>query len=129
MRIRHCHSIGFFIGWPPLAHAACRRLRADPIPSASTTLQGQILVVAADHKEATIKHEDIKGFMAAMTMPYKVRDAKEYDGLAPGDLINATLVVVSNDAYLKNVKKVGDAPLRAPPPTTLARRPRPDSSC
>ena len=33
----------------------------------------------------------------------------------PGDLINATLVVVSNDAYLKDVKKVGNAPLEKPP--------------
>lgn len=78
------------------------------------TLQGQILSVAADHKEATIKHEDIKGFMPAMTMPYKVRDAKEYENLAPGDLITATLVVVSNDAYVKDVKKVGNAPLEKP---------------
>jgi protein SCO1 len=64
--------------------------------------------------QANIKHEEIKGFMAAMTMPYKVRDAKEFADLKPGDLINSTLVVVSNDAYLKNVKKVGEAPLAAP---------------
>ena len=74
-------------------------------------LQGQILTVSADHKEATIKHEDIPGFMSAMTMPYKVRDTKEYESLAPGDLINATLVVVSNDAYLEHVNKVGNAPI------------------
>jgi protein SCO1/2 len=79
------------------------------------TLQGQIISIAPDHKDATIKHEDIKGFMSAMTMPYKVRDAKEYESLVPGDLINATLVVVSNDAYLKDVKKVGNAPLEKPP--------------
>ncbi|HEY7172789.1 MAG TPA: SCO family protein [Vicinamibacterales bacterium] len=77
-------------------------------------LQGQILSVAADHKEANIKHEDIKGLMPAMTMPYKVRDAKQFEGIAPGDLINATLVVVSNDAYLQDVKKVGNAPLAQP---------------
>jgi protein SCO1 len=75
------------------------------------TLQGQVLAIAPDHLGATIKHEDIKGFMPAMTMPYKVRDAKEYDNLVPGDLVNATLVIVSNDAYLKDVKKVGNAPL------------------
>lgn len=79
------------------------------------TLQGQIISIAPDRKDATIKHEEIKGFMSAMTMPYKVRDAKEYDNLVPGDLITATLVVVSNDAYLKDVKKVGDAPLEKPP--------------
>jgi protein SCO1/2 len=74
-------------------------------------LQGQILALSKDGKEANIKHEDIAGFMPAMTMPYHVRDAKDFNGIAPGDLINATLVVVSNDAYLKDVKKVGTAPL------------------
>jgi protein SCO1 len=78
------------------------------------TLQGQIISIAPDHMDATIKHEDIKGFMSAMTMPYKVREAKEYETLVPGDLINATLVVVSNDAYLRDVKKVGNAPLEKP---------------
>jgi protein SCO1 len=78
------------------------------------TLQGQILSIEPDHMQANIKHEEIKGFMAAMTMPYKVRDAKEFAALKPGDLITSTLVVVSNDAYLKDVKKVGEAPLAAP---------------
>jgi protein SCO1/2 len=78
-------------------------------------LQGQILSVTPDHKEANVKHEEIKGFMPAMTMPYKVRDAKEFEGLAEGDLITATLVVVSNDAYLKGVKKTGNAPVEKPP--------------
>src|SRR5262245_52046608 len=77
------------------------------------TLQGQILSIEPDRRQANIKHEEIKGFMAAMTMPYKVRDAKEFADLKPGDLINSTLVVASNDAYLKNVKKVGEAPLEA----------------
>jgi protein SCO1/2 len=49
--------------------------------------------------------------MAAMTMSYQVRDVKEYAGLSPGDLITSTLVVVSNGAYLKDVKRVGEAPL------------------
>jgi protein SCO1 len=78
-------------------------------------LQGQVLAVAPNRVEATIKHEDIKGFMPAMTMPYKVKEAKLLDSIAPGDLINATLVVVSNDAYLTEVKKVGSAPLEQAP--------------
>jgi protein SCO1/2 len=78
-------------------------------------LQGQVISVTPDHREATIKHEEITGFMPAMTMPYKVRDAKLLDGIAPGDLITARLVVVPNDAYLAEVKKVGQAPLEKPP--------------
>jgi protein SCO1/2 len=77
-------------------------------------LKGQILAIGPDPREASIKHEEIKGFMAAMTMTYKVRDAKEYAELVPGDLISATLVVVSNDAYLTGVKRTGNAPLEKP---------------
>src|SRR4029450_4940863 len=75
------------------------------------TLQGQILSVAADRLEATIKHETIPGFMQAMTMPYKVREAKEFESLKPGDLITSTLAVTGNKAYLKAGKKVGEGPL------------------
>ena len=92
------------------------------------TLQGQILSIEPDRMQADIKHEEIKGFMAAMTMPYKVRDAKELEDLKPGDLITSTLVVVSNDAYLKDVKKVGEAPLERRPRRCRAS-PRRDSSC
>lgn len=78
-------------------------------------LQGQVLSVSTDHREANIRHEEIPGFMAAMTMPYHVRDTKLFEGLAPGDLINATLVVEERDAYLSAVTRVGNAPLELPP--------------
>lgn len=81
-------------------------------------LQGQVLSVSADRTEATIKHDEIAGFMPAMTMPYKARDAEEFSGLQPGDLINATLVVLSNEAYLENVEKVGEAPIEKAPEVT-----------
>ena len=77
-------------------------------------LQGQILAVNPGHTEATIKHEEIPGFMAAMTMPYKARDPQQFAALKPGDLIDATLVIVSNDGYLENVRRVGEAPLEKP---------------
>jgi protein SCO1/2 len=88
---------------------------AKPSDERTYTLQGQVLTVAANHLEAIIKHGEIKGLMPAMTMPYKVKEAKLLDGIAPGDVITATLVVVSNDAYLITVKKVGRAPLEKPP--------------
>lgn len=84
----------------------------------SYTLQGQVLAVDAPKRQVTIKHEEIKGFMPAMTMPYDVNDARLLDGLAPGDLVNATLVVYSNGAHLATVKKVGSAPLEKPPADT-----------
>ena len=88
------------------------------------TLQGQVLSLEPARKLLTIKHEEIKGFMPAMTMPYEVRDAKLLDGLKAGDLINATLVVVSNGAYLSTITRVGEAPLEKPP----AEAPNPSAS-
>lgn len=99
-----------------LIASACGGTPADE--RRSYKLQGQILSVSADRKEAVIKHEDIPGFMSAMTMSYHARDAKEFEPLAPGDLISATLVVLTRDAYLEAVRKVGEAPLERAPGTS-----------
>jgi protein SCO1/2 len=84
----------------------------------SFTLQGQVLSIDLAHQTVTVKHEEIKGFMPAMTMPYQTENAKLLDGVAPGDLINATLVVFSNGAHLTTIRKVGTAPLEKPPADT-----------
>ena len=104
-----------------LAFAASACMKSD---ERTFTLQGQVLSLEPARKLLTVKHEEIKGFMPAMTMPYEVRDAKLLDGLAPGDLINATLVVVSNGAFLSAIRKVGQAPLEKPP----AEAPNPPAS-
>ena len=62
-----------------LVSAACAR-KPD---QREYTLQGQVLAVAENHKQATIKHEEIKGFMAGMTMPYKVHDPKQLEASRP----------------------------------------------
>ena len=94
-----------------LTCAAC-----SPAPPKNTyTLQGQILSIDAPRKTLNIKHGDIKGLMPAMTMPYTVRDAALLKDLTAGDLIDATLVVESNDAYLSSIRKTGHAALEAPP--------------
>ena len=78
------------------------------------TLQGQVLELQPEQKQAVIRHEEIKGFMSAMTMPYSVQDMKELSGITAGDLITAKLVVLPTKAYIEQVKKVGEAPLELP---------------
>jgi protein SCO1 len=94
-----------------LAASAC----STPSENRTFTLQGQVQSIDAPHKLVIVKHEEIKGFMPAMTMPYEVEDASALTSLAPGDLINSTLVVFSNGAHLSNIRKVGTAPLEKPP--------------
>lgn len=99
-----------------VALAACRR---GPEPR-EYPLEGQILGVDAAKQEVLVNHEDIPGFMAAMTMPYKVKDPELLEGKRPGDLFTATLVVESTgDAYLSVLTTTGNAPIASAPAAPL----------
>jgi protein SCO1/2 len=82
-------------------------------------LTGQILVVKPETNEVLVKHEDIPGFMPAMTMPYVVNDPALIRERAAGDLITATLVVGSERAHLSAITKTGSAPLPEDARTTI----------
>ena len=81
--------------WVPvvtsIALAACGR--APDTGTRQFELQGQILAMRPDRHEVVIKHQDIKGLMQGMTMPFTVRDDGLLEGKQPGDLVTATLVV------------------------------------
>lgn len=87
-----------------IAAAACSGDRRYP-------LTGQVVAVDAERQELTVKHEDIRGFMPGMTMPFKVKDAEQVAASQPGDLITATLVVEESAGYLEDIRKTGEAPL------------------
>lgn len=79
-------------------------------------LRGQVLSVDRDRQEITVKHEDIVGFMPAMTMPFRVKDPSELESRVPGELIRATLIVGDGDVHLEGVTRTGEAPLTETPP-------------
>ncbi len=83
-------------------------------------LKGQVLAVNLDRQEVVIRHEDIPGFMPAMTMPFAVKDRALLAGRAPGDLVLGTLVVTNTSAWLERLTKTGFSPLAEPPPVTEA---------
>ena len=98
--------------------AACGGTRSS---ERTFPVEGQIIAITPDRREATIKHGEIKGLMPAMTMPYKFKETAELDAVKPGDIVGGTLVIVENDAYLTKVKRIGEAPIeQAPPETTVA---------
>jgi len=92
-------------------------------PDAATRqyeLQGQILAVRPERSEVVIKHQDIKGFMPGMTMPFSVKDPALLEGKQPGDLVTATLVVGETQAYLSTLTTTGHEGLSSPPPAPAA---------
>ncbi len=60
-------------------------------------LRGKVVSTNAATGEVTLDHEAIPGFMDAMTMPYKLKDASILSELHPGDVLTADLLV-SQDA-------------------------------
>jgi protein SCO1/2 len=73
-------------------------------------LTGEVLAIKADKSEVQVRHDEVKGFMDAMTMWFNIKDPRLLDGIAPGDLVSATLVITSEDSYLSAVRKTGRRP-------------------
>jgi len=102
-----------------LALAAACSAPKPPETIRQYPLTGEVLAVKPDRSEVQVKHDEIKDFMEPMTMWFTVRDPKLLEGLTPGDLIGATLVLTAEDHYLTGIRKTGRrAPgdASAPPP-------------
>ena len=82
-------------------------------------LKGQVLFVRAASREILVKHEDIPGFMPAMSMTYTVKDPAVLDGVAAGDVITATLHVSDTLGWLSDIVKTGTAPIEPGSPTKI----------
>jgi protein SCO1/2 len=112
MRVRLVPALTLLIA--VLGPAACRQAP----PPKQYELTGQILAIKPEKNEVLVKHDDIKGFMPAMTMSYKVKEPALLTGRKEGDLIKATLVVGEVDAYLSSLNVTGHRALDAPAPVS-----------
>lgn len=82
--------------------AGCATKPAEPITK--HPMRGVVTQLDAEHQVATIRHEDIPGFMHAMTMEYGVRDKQDFARLHSGDTIQATVFVQGDDYWVGEVK-------------------------
>ncbi len=55
---------------------------------------------------AKVKHQEIKGWMEAMTMEYQIKDPAEFDKLHVGDHITATVFVQDLNYWLGEIHQV-----------------------
>lgn len=89
-------------------------------------LKGKVQALDIFDRELTVAHEEIPGFMPAMTMPFKMPEDKSLlarfrgmrlERLRRGDVITATLVVKANESWIENVNVVRYEP---PPDLPIA---------
>ena len=105
----------------------------EPAESARRyALRGRVEAVDAEGGALRVAHEEIPGYMGAMTMRFPVLDAELLSGIQEGDQIEATLVVSPDSRYgLEEVKitarvePAGGAEEEGPP--AAAGEPAPDA--
>lgn len=99
---------------PLAAVAACVRKPEEPAASGPVNrypLRGVVLSVDPKTKSASIRHEDIPGFMEAMTMDFPVKKPEDLARLAPGAAITATLCQRPSDYeyWIEEVRVTGNS--------------------
>ena len=80
-------------------------------PAVQTHLQtfpvkGVVRELKSDGRTVVIQHEAIPGYMAAMTMPFKVKEAADLSGLRPGDEISFRLRVTEEESWIDRVVRL-----------------------
>lgn len=78
------------------AFSSCQRE-----PERRFDLTGKVVSVDRSQHQVTLAHEEIKGFMDAMTMPFNVKDDRALAVLAPGQTVRATLVVRKDSSWIE----------------------------
>jgi protein SCO1 len=114
--------------WATLILTACHK-QSDPAatpehPSATArqtfVVNGLVKELEPDGKTVVIQHEAISNYMAAMTMPFEVRDPKELGGLKPGDAITFHLIVTSKEGWVEGITRRQQSPEASPAPPAAA---------
>jgi protein SCO1/2 len=95
-----------------LAIAGCKPASPQPPAQASVApktyaVRGVVQMISPDQRRATIKHEDIPGYMRAMTMEFTARDTNTLSGISAGDEISFTLAITETDDWIENIQRVG----------------------
>ncbi len=74
--------------------AGCQNQSGSGTPASGAKVydvKGKIVSLDGGKKVVTLDHEDIPGFMKAMTMEFPVEDAKVLDGLKAGDAVQGKI--------------------------------------
>lgn len=83
--------------------AALSSMMACGPPAERYELEGSVVSVDVEAGKVTVSHDEIPGFMEAMTMPFSVLDRRLLPSMQEGDNLRATLVVQGNSYWLEDL--------------------------
>ncbi len=82
-------------------------------------VRGRVVGFGDDSLTVIISHEDIPGYMPAMTMPFRARSPEELAHLRVGDAVAFSLVVKQSESWIEHVRPLATSEL----PATLGASP------
>jgi len=114
--------------WLACLQGCTRRPDASAVPPQTYDVQGQIREVEPDARRMVIRHEEIKDYMGAMTMPFRLGPEVQASEWKTGDTIRFRLCVTEEESWIENLELIArPAPSPdAPAPSSL--EPVPGSS-
>lgn len=99
---------------------ACQKSKTATSPAEVKRfdLKGEVIAVDRAAKTASVKHEEVKDYMEAMTMDFPIREDWVWDDLTPGAEIRAQLVVddANGEFWLEKIAIVAAPNPNQPPP-------------
>ena len=69
-------------------------------------VRGEVAGMAPDRLGVVLDHEEIVGYMSAMTMSFRVRDAAMLESIALGDQVRAVLEVGEEGPVITEITKM-----------------------
>jgi protein SCO1/2 len=109
------------VGCKPAASATATGGSSAAETPREYSVRGVVRRVEPERRSVVVKHEEIPGFMPAMTMPFDVKEPKELNGLKPGDQISFRMLVTTNDGWIDRIQVVGSDTnaVATPPPVRI----------
>jgi len=101
------------LGIPPSGCSVDRKEKVNSLNTDSVRslkVRGKVVSASRARRVIVIHHDEIPGYMAAMTMPFSVKDTILLDLVQPEDSVEAVLKVSKTESWLSTLRVVNRPP-------------------
>lgn len=88
---------------------------SDAADHATYDVRGRIIEIQDGGETLLVDHEEIRGYMAAMTMPFTAEDVSEIEGLSVGDAITFVYHVTDEGMWITDIERIDSQAVGASP--------------
>ncbi len=116
-------GLGLLLGCNRRGSSSSRTV--EDLPGKTYSLTGVVQQVSTEDHTVTIAHQPVSSYMPGMTMPFKVRNPQETNGLQAGDEVTFRLRVVDEQSWIEKITPRDGHPRPVPvaPATSAASSP------